>query len=133
LLLPKFGLALFAKWQSACDLALPVPARFQRWHPGPHVPPHAVTWEVVHDSPVQRRARAVGAASAVGRSYGLDVGDPLVLADSNNTIVHVRPAPVVAKVGTTGIQHGPAVLDREPAVAKRGRTRRSDPGSHRNQ
>jgi hypothetical protein len=69
------------------------------------------------DSMDQRRARAVRAATAVARAYGLDVRRPRVLADANNTIVHLRPAPVVAKVGTTWIRDGAGVLAQELSVA----------------
>ncbi len=47
-----------------------------------------------------RRRRAIVAAVEVARGYGLQVSDPLVLKDSNNTVVWLRPLPVVAKVGT---------------------------------
>jgi hypothetical protein len=70
-----------------------------------------------HGSPEQRRRRALRAAATVARAHGVDVRHPWVLADDNNTIVHLRPAPVVAKVGTTWIRDGPGVLSRELSVA----------------
>lgn len=69
------------------------------------------------DSSDQRRTRAVRAAAAAARAHGLDVREPRVLADANNTIVHLRPAPVVAKVATTWIRDGPGVLAQELSVA----------------
>lgn len=43
---------------------------------------------------------AVAAAMAVARSLGLTVHDPVVLSDGINVVVHLRPAPVVARVAT---------------------------------
>jgi hypothetical protein len=47
-----------------------------------------------------RVGRAVGAAVAVARAHGLAVTDPAVLSDGVNLVVHLRPAPVVARVAT---------------------------------
>jgi aminoglycoside phosphotransferase (APT) family kinase protein len=47
-----------------------------------------------------RVPRAVGAAVAVARTHGLTVRDPVVLSDGVNVVVHLRPAPVVARVAT---------------------------------
>jgi len=44
--------------------------------------------------------RAVAAAVAAARTHGLTVADPVVLADGINLVVHLRPAPVVARVAT---------------------------------
>ena len=44
---------------------------------------------------------AVAAAVAVGRGLGLNVDEPLVLRDLTNVLVHLRPAPVVARVPLT--------------------------------
>jgi hypothetical protein len=48
-----------------------------------------------------RVARAVAAAVAVARTSGLPVDDPVLLNDGANAVVHLRPAPVVARVATT--------------------------------
>jgi aminoglycoside phosphotransferase (APT) family kinase protein len=45
-------------------------------------------------------ARAVAAAVTVARAHGLAVDDPVVLNDGMNLVVHLRPAPVVARVAT---------------------------------
>jgi hypothetical protein len=47
-----------------------------------------------------RTGRAVGAATAAGRERGLTVTDPRVLYDVFSVIVHLAPAPVVARVPT---------------------------------
>lgn len=39
-------------------------------------------------------------AVAVARRLGVDVADPMTLSDSNNVVLWLRPAPVVAKVAT---------------------------------
>lgn len=65
-----------------------------------------------------RRARAIQAAVAVARRYGLEDCRPIVLQDWNNTIVHLAPTPVVAKVSTSPLgQAGSRTLTRELAVA----------------
>ena len=54
-------------------------------------------------------ARAVVAAVQVARTYGVVSHDPSVLADGANVVVHLRPAPLVAKIAAT------THLVREPA------------------
>ena len=63
--------------------------------------------------------RAVRAAVDVAAGAGLDVGAPTILSDKSNLIVHLAPAPVVARVSTTTgtVRQGRAWLDREAAVA----------------
>lgn len=48
----------------------------------------------------ERSRRAVAAAVAVARRHGLRVAEPTVLADLFSLMVHLRPAPVVARVST---------------------------------
>lgn len=47
-----------------------------------------------------RTAAAVGAAVAAGRELGLTVTDPTVLHDVFSVVVHLAPAPVVARIPT---------------------------------
>lgn len=47
-----------------------------------------------------RTERAVAAAVAVGREAGLDITEPEVLYDSFSVVVHLKPAPVVARMPT---------------------------------
>jgi len=49
---------------------------------------------------IDRVGRGVAAAVAVARAHGLAVADPAVLSDGVNLVVHLRPAPVVARVAT---------------------------------
>jgi Phosphotransferase enzyme family len=66
----------------------------------------------------ERRRLAVEAATGVAASLGLVADHPRVLKDSNNTIVHLAPAPVVAKVGTSHFRDVELEsLERELAVA----------------
>lgn len=46
----------------------------------------------------ERRGRAIKAAARIAASYHVKSDAPVLLKDSNNTIVHLAPAPVVAKV-----------------------------------
>ncbi len=65
-------------------------------------------------------ARALAAAVAVARAHGVRSTDPTVLAARSNLIVHLRPAPVVARVATATAILRPDVrewLGREVAVA----------------
>ncbi|MDP9401729.1 MAG: aminoglycoside phosphotransferase family protein, partial [Actinomycetota bacterium] len=43
---------------------------------------------------------AVLAAVDVGAAHGIEVSDPVLLHETNNTVVWLRPSPVVAKVAT---------------------------------
>ncbi len=63
--------------------------------------------------------RAVDAAVAVAAAHGLTSTGPEVLHDGSNTLVHLRPAPVVARVatGSGAVRQGDAWLTRELAVA----------------
>lgn len=62
-------------------------------------------------SPVLREA-AISAAVSVVRAYGVRVDDPVVLHDSYNLRVHLRPAPIVARIPTVT-----ALARRDPAQA----------------
>jgi aminoglycoside phosphotransferase (APT) family kinase protein len=63
--------------------------------------------------------RALRAAVEVAEAHGLRFSRPVVLRDLSNLLVHLRPAPVVARVSTaTGtMRPGEAWLAREVAVA----------------
>lgn len=52
---------------------------------------------------------AVAAAVAVAGTHGLAVADPVVLHDGVNAVVHLRPAPVVARIATLTPLLRPAV------------------------
>jgi hypothetical protein len=56
--------------------------------------------EIDSDGVRMRRERAVAAAVAAGRALGLTVSEPQVLYDVFSVIVHLYPAPVVARVPT---------------------------------
>jgi hypothetical protein len=47
-----------------------------------------------------RVSRALAAAIAVAGAHGLTTADPVLLHDGVNVVVHLRPAPVVARVAT---------------------------------
>jgi hypothetical protein len=62
----------------------------------------------------------LAAAVAVAREHGLPAGDPEVLSSRGNVLVHLRPAPVVARVATLTAWTRSAPFDwlaREVAVA----------------
>lgn len=48
----------------------------------------------------ERHSRAVAVAVEVAAEHGLAVREPTVLADGSNTLVHLRPYPIVARVAT---------------------------------
>ncbi|MBE2320866.1 phosphotransferase [Solirubrobacter sp. CPCC 204708] len=56
---------------------------------------------------------------AVARAHGLRVEEPVILRDQLNVLVHLRPAPVVARVAGTiaAVRPGPAWQARELSVA----------------
>jgi hypothetical protein len=62
---------------------------------------------------------AVAAAVAVAQRHGLRVTDPVILRDQLNVFVHLRPAPVVARVAgmIARVRPGSAWQRREIAIA----------------
>jgi hypothetical protein len=63
--------------------------------------------------------RAVAAAGAVASACGLKLDEPVVIHSASNVLVHVRPAPVVARVmsGTVALHDDPRKwLEREVSV-----------------
>ncbi|HUZ84896.1 MAG TPA: hypothetical protein VMU66_09385, partial [Gaiellales bacterium] len=64
-------------------------------------------------------ARAFEAACTVAAEHGLASTAAVVIADANNVLVHLRPAPVVARVATTAATFSDPSerLARELAVA----------------
>ncbi|HEY1834634.1 MAG TPA: phosphotransferase [Solirubrobacteraceae bacterium] len=80
---------------------------------------------VLHDAsvtpyaPSELTRRGLSAATLVARREGLSFGEARVLRDRGNLLVHLAPAPVVARVATlTGTRRpGDAWLRREVSVA----------------
>jgi hypothetical protein len=71
-------------------------------------------------NPGDLTARAVAAAVALAAEHGLRTTEPAVLAARSNVLVHLRPAPVVARVGSTTALLRPDVrswFEREIALA----------------
>lgn len=54
---------------------------------------------------------AVRAAVAVAAAHGLVAADPVVLEDGSNVIVHLSPAPVVARIAARTALIRPSVVD----------------------
>lgn len=57
-----------------------------------------------------RQAHALRVAVSLGNELGLPCERARVIKDSNNTIVHLAPSPVVAKVGTTMLRSNAATV-----------------------
>jgi hypothetical protein len=53
------------------------------------------------DPGAERQRRAIGAARAIATRYGVTYDRPSILQDSNHTVIHLAPAPIVAKVATS--------------------------------
>jgi hypothetical protein len=62
---------------------------------------------------------ALTAAVAVAQAHGLTVTDPVILRDELNALIHLRPAPVVARVAGTiaRVRPGTTWQRREVAIA----------------
>jgi len=63
--------------------------------------------------------RAIAAASAIAAAYGIAPDDAVVIYSASNVLVHLRPAPVVARVmaGTVALHDDPKKwLEREISV-----------------
>jgi aminoglycoside phosphotransferase (APT) family kinase protein len=84
------------------------------------------TASVGADTPLEpevraRRNRAFGAAVEVGSGLGLDTSGARILQDWNDTIVHLAPEPVVARVRTSwaeAVEPGEVTQARELAVVR---------------
>jgi molybdopterin-guanine dinucleotide biosynthesis protein A len=67
----------------------------------------------------ERRAAAMAAAVEAAASHGLHDLEPRIVSDWNDTIVHLRPLPLVARVATSTLRDGAeAALAFEVAVAR---------------
>lgn len=66
-----------------------------------------------------RAGRALAAAVAVAAEHGIAATEPVVLHDGVNAVVHLRPAPVVARVATLTplLRDGDRSFRREVALA----------------
>jgi hypothetical protein len=65
--------------------------------------------------PHGRTPEAVAAAVRAGARYGYVAGDPVLVQETNNAVVWLRPHEIIAKVGTWS--HSEEALRREHAVA----------------
>jgi hypothetical protein len=66
----------------------------------------------------ERQARAINAAQVIAEEHGANRGSPVILKDSNHTIVHLTPQPIVAKVsGEKRFRQRSSSLEREDLVA----------------
>ena len=52
----------------------------------------------------KRRAQAIKAATEIAATYRIKSDAPVLLKDSNNTVIHLAPSPVVAKVATSKLR-----------------------------
>jgi Phosphotransferase enzyme family len=66
-----------------------------------------------------RAERAAAAAASLARRWGVPADDAVVLHDGMNAVVHLRPAPVVARVATLTplLRDGDRAFAREVALA----------------
>lgn len=65
------------------------------------VPPLLKLIQVKNLTARERRERAIEAATVIALLYGIKSDAPTLLKDSNTTIIHLAPSPVVAKVATS--------------------------------
>jgi hypothetical protein len=66
-----------------------------------------------------RQAHAIHAAQVIAGTHGVKPGSPVILKDTNHTIVHLAPQPLVAKVSVEKrFRHRSSSLEREVLVAR---------------
>ncbi len=66
----------------------------------------------------ERRERAIKAATEISAAYDIKSDTPVLLKDSNNTVIHLAPFPVVAKVATSTLRkQNVSNLEHELSVA----------------
>jgi hypothetical protein len=67
----------------------------------------------------ERQARAINAAQVIAQEHGAQPGRPVILKDTNHTIVHLAPQPIVAKVSVEKrFRNESSSLEREVVVAR---------------
>lgn len=67
----------------------------------------------------ERQARAIHAAQVIAEEHGAKRGLPVILRDTNHTIVHLTPQPIVAKVSVEKrFRQRSSSLEREVLVAR---------------
>jgi len=67
----------------------------------------------------ERRTRAINAAQVIAQEHGAKAGRPVILKDTNHTIVHLAPEPIVAKVSVEKrFRHDSSSLEREVVVTR---------------
>jgi hypothetical protein len=67
----------------------------------------------------ERQARAINAAQAIAEEHGVKRSNPVILKDTNHTIVHLTPQPIVAKVCVEKrFRQRSSSLEREVLVAR---------------
>jgi hypothetical protein len=67
----------------------------------------------------ERQARAIHAAQTIAEAHGAKCGSPVILKDTNHTIVHLAPQPLVAKVSIEKrFRQRSSSLEREVLVAR---------------
>jgi Ser/Thr protein kinase RdoA (MazF antagonist) len=52
----------------------------------------------------ERQKQAIEAATQIAATYQIKSAAPILLKDSNNTVIHLAPSPVVAKVATSTLR-----------------------------
>src|SRR5215510_7648125 len=67
----------------------------------------------------ERQARAIHAAQVIAEEHGVSRCSPVILKDTNHTIVHLAPHPIVAKVSVEKrFRQRSSSLEREVLVAR---------------
>jgi hypothetical protein len=67
----------------------------------------------------QRQTLAIRTAQIIAEEYGVRTNDPIILKDTNHTLVHLLPEPIVAKVSVEKkIRQRSSSLGREVIVAR---------------
>jgi Phosphotransferase enzyme family len=59
----------------------------------------------------ERSRRTIAAATALARKHGVDCDEPVVLNDLFSLMIHLKPAPVVARVTTSLSKLRPSIAD----------------------
>ena len=66
----------------------------------------------------ERQERAIAAAVKIATTHNLKSVTPIILKDSNNTVIHLAPSAVIAKVATSTLQKQKSNLQHELVVCQ---------------
>lgn len=74
------------------------------WRSQFRTPPHVRVDSMETSANRERQKQAIEAATEIAATHQIKSDSPILLKDANNTVIHLAPSPVVAKVATSTLR-----------------------------